>query len=728
MSVTTPGIAGGAGRPVLTPALVPGLDIAAVVTGEEASFASVLRDVPVSGVAPAAGKMTVATPEADSAQDQASGEATPDMLDDGNAGNTPKLKVATAETGEAIFVATKATGESRLSEPKIRTTSSEKVKKAEGRCEKEAPHPPADNEAVRGPVALAATVPAARPDAVAQTPVETSRKSKEAGAQDPLREVIASTASGRTVPGAESHLPPSGEPGVKAEPTSLQPTGKGQPVEDDRQTVAPITVTKESEAGEIQAPTEKPIRADAPMKSEYAPGEPSKPSVVARPEPGDRAPRIEPDRTPVTPEHKQAPPAMDDQAPPLEKPVVSPRGEKSAEATALLDLIQNRRTGNTEEQPLAGGFGRTNPSGGEAIGRIADGIVRVPPSPARDKGALSGADAAEKPVSARHGAVATQIFAQLRPAGQTDTVMNDKAMTAETGSPVDPRHAKKSSPAAAEGYMPVVAEKAHKMFQDVRASLAGLFGRSGNGMPQAHDHAVEPGRGDIMATRITPDSPPVMGAVSVSPPPVAMPSGEFTVSGALGRQVVDMGVSGQWIEDIARQVASIATNPGHGSFRIASDNLGAVRVDIRPGAQGSDVMIATDSEAAQTALSQDRDRLLQDARLASIRIGEVRIEKIAAPGEAARGDMQGNGQQGAGTSHSGGQSQSGGQSASMHGGGQHGQHGQQGGRPDASTFAGDGQRGNNPKTSFTQSVLNDAANGRGEAERGGGRVDRARYA
>lgn len=708
MSVTAPGIAGGAGRPTLTPALVPGLDIAAAVTGEEASFASVLRDVPVSGVvsvsgvSPAAGKKMAVASEADSLQNLASDGVTLDMLDEGKTGNTPKMTVAPAEASETIPMVTTATGESGLSEPKIHATS-DKAKKVEDWRDKDVSHPPADP--ADNAVAPKPLISAAMSEAVAQTPVDASRKTKAAGAQASPREVAAHTVSGRTISGAESHLPPSEQsrvPGAKAEPTSLPRTSKVQQKGDDEQPDAPVTATNESG---MQEPAQKRVSADGFVNSARTTGEAPQPSVEVRSESDGHARRIAPDRIAAT----------DDRLVMREKTAVPPHGEKSAEATALLDLIRNKRTENRTTQPLAGVFGRTSPPEGEAAGRIADGIVRVP-SPARDKGALPVADAAEKRASTGHGAVVTQILAQLRPAGPVDTVM-----VAETGSPAASPHVEKPGPAG-EGHMPAVAEKAQKMLQDVRASLAGLFGKSGNDTPQARDDAVEPGRGDLMATRLTPSSPPVMGAVSVSPPVAAAPSGEFTVSGALGRQVVDMGVSGQWIEDIARQVASIATNPGHGSFRIASDVLGAVQVDIRPGPQGSDIMIATDSDAAQAALSQDRERLVQDARLASIRIGEVRIEKIAAPGEAARGDMQGNGQQSAGTSHSGGQS------ASMHGGGQHGQHGQQGGRPDASTFAGDGQRGNSPKTSFTQSVLNDAANGRGEAERGNGRGDRARYA
>jgi len=209
-------------------------------------------------------------------------------------------------------------------------------------------------------------------------------------------------------------------------------------------------------------------------------------------------------------------------------------------------------------------------------------------------------------------------------------------------------------------------------------------------------------------------------AIASFPPPVAAPSSAAPVadlSGALGRQVVNLGVSGQWIEGISREIASIAANPGHGRFSVASPGLGAVQVEIAPGKSGSRILMQVDSDAAQAALKQESDRLIQDARLASIRIGEVRIERVSSPAEAQRGES-GNGQQ----QGSGGNTPS--QGMSTQSGGNNGQHGA---RPDASTFTGEGQGGNNPKASLTRAVLHDTAAVESAPARGR-RPDTARYA
>lgn len=235
------------------------------------------------------------------------------------------------------------------------------------------------------------------------------------------------------------------------------------------------------------------------------------------------------------------------------------------------------------------------------------------------------------------------------------------------------------------------------------------------------------------ALRTDAQSPPVQqpqaqnAPSSVTPLPTLAPATGPSLGGALGQQVVDMGISGQWIDDIARQIASIAANPGHGSFRIASQELGAVRVDIAPSMAGggSDVLMRVDSEVAFAALNEDKDRLVQDARMASVRIGELRIDRLAPMQEAQRGDMGGNASQ----QQQNGTAQQNNPSSTPQNGAQMGDRGgHQPGRQDASALAGQNQGGNTPKAPFTTTVLNgaDADEANGPSRPGHG--DSARYA
>lgn len=197
------------------------------------------------------------------------------------------------------------------------------------------------------------------------------------------------------------------------------------------------------------------------------------------------------------------------------------------------------------------------------------------------------------------------------------------------------------------------------------------------------------------------------------------------LTGALNSQVVDMGVSGQWIDDIARQIASIGTNPGHGSFRIESQALGGVRVDIAPSVHGvgCDVLMRVDNDAAFAALDKDRDRLVQDARMASVRIGELRIDRLA-PAQDAQGSGSSTSQQQGNSSGQQGNQQAMNQTNTQTGG----QGGQQPGRQDAAAMNSQRDGQNSPKAPFTNAVMNSAERDDVARSTRSDRSDTARYA
>ena len=249
------------------------------------------------------------------------------------------------------------------------------------------------------------------------------------------------------------------------------------------------------------------------------------------------------------------------------------------------------------------------------------------------------------------------------------------------------------------------------------------------GLPETREGdsaAVQPDLG--VNTAMQPPRTDTAGQPSSHPAPVALTPavGAPSIANTLGQQVVDMGISGQWINDIARQIASISANPGHGSFRIASQELGAVQVDIAPASVGggSDILMRVDSDAAFAALNEDKERLMQDARMASVRIGELRIDRLAAPQEAARGDMGGSTQQQTPANPQQGNQSSQSQTSAQTGG----NGGQQQGRPDAASLAGQHQGGNSPKAPFTTTVMRGVDADEATGPMRSGRGDSARYA
>ncbi|WP_255325800.1 MULTISPECIES: flagellar hook-length control protein FliK [Sphingobium] len=158
-------------------------------------------------------------------------------------------------------------------------------------------------------------------------------------------------------------------------------------------------------------------------------------------------------------------------------------------------------------------------------------------------------------------------------------------------------------------------------------------GRAGTPVEVAPASTAQPVPTDV-ATQ-TPFAQPA-AVPSVQPTVAASPVVDLSAS--LGAQVVDMGVSGQWINGLARDLAGLSANGAQGRFQINADQLGPVQVDIRQGADGAAVSLTVASEAAEMALRQDSDRLRLDASLSAVRISEVRIERAPHVVEAARTD------------------------------------------------------------------------------------------
>ncbi len=132
---------------------------------------------------------------------------------------------------------------------------------------------------------------------------------------------------------------------------------------------------------------------------------------------------------------------------------------------------------------------------------------------------------------------------------------------------------------------------------------------------------------------------PQTSAISVPTAAPALQSPDLSAS--LGAQVVDMGVSGQWIDGLARDIAGLSANGAQGRFQIDTHHLGAVQVDIRHDTDGAAVSLTVASEAAEMALRQDSDRLKLDAGLAAVRIAEVKVERAPAIAEAHRAETSG---------------------------------------------------------------------------------------
>lgn len=137
--------------------------------------------------------------------------------------------------------------------------------------------------------------------------------------------------------------------------------------------------------------------------------------------------------------------------------------------------------------------------------------------------------------------------------------------------------------------------------------------------------------------------PAHLAAASTAAPAISGASQPVAdLSAILGQQVIDMSSGGQWIDGLAKEIATLASGTGQGSFRLSPEHLGPMRVDIRQGDLGAEISLTVQTAAAESALRQDSDRLKNDAQLSAVRVHEVRVERVHNVAEAARSDGAGN--------------------------------------------------------------------------------------
>lgn len=260
--------------------------------------------------------------------------------------------------------------------------------------------------------------------------------------------------------------------------------------------------------------------------------------------------------------------------------------------------------------------------------------------------------------------IAPREAAGARPSVQTPTAETDGALTAPANRATMQSVASQTNalPPAIDIAEPVAAQPdipsdaARPMVQRVRAEAVSLLQLVRDQMTGRAAPPVD-ARGDNQRTTAS-DTAPVAAAspTAAAPPasaataPLLAPAPQTTaplapivtpaidLSASLGAQMVDMGVSGQWIDGLARDIAGLSTNGAQGRFQINADQLGPVQVDIRQGADGAAVSLTVASEAAELALRQDSDRLKRDPAFAGARIHDVRVERAAHITEPARAD------------------------------------------------------------------------------------------
>jgi hypothetical protein len=302
----------------------------------------------------------------------------------------------------------------------------------------------------------------------------------------------------------------------------------------------------------------------------------------------------------------------------------------------------------SDERPARPELSATNPPPPRLEPIASNARPAQPPRPA--EGPV--VDAADAPGDRTERTEATTAPAAAIPGRATGQMTSPLGMMAGT-------HAARPAPAGAQAVVgsvtepPARADEAAAMTDtsgDGEAQQAmpeSQIAAAGKSAPSLRTEAASAVQTSAPLRAIMEGLPPVIQAelgapaVRVVTGPAAGPS----TAEALGAQVIDMGVSGQWIDRMASEIASLADGSGHSRFTLSPPHLGRLQVDLWRDQDATSIRLLTETDEAAQRLIEGRPALQADARIAALSLGTISVEKAATPFEAApRDQTQGRGE------------------------------------------------------------------------------------
>lgn len=148
--------------------------------------------------------------------------------------------------------------------------------------------------------------------------------------------------------------------------------------------------------------------------------------------------------------------------------------------------------------------------------------------------------------------------------------------------------------------------------------------------PRSAAAATDAPTGGRQFAEIIQGLPPIaqsrIGAVSDA---TAVTAGPADVGATLQGQVIDMGVGGQWIDRMAKEITALAEGNGHSRFQLSPPNLGRIQIDVWQGEGGGRVQLLTETDEAARQLRDGQSSLQSDARLAALQLNSITIDRAA---------------------------------------------------------------------------------------------------
>ena len=182
----------------------------------------------------------------------------------------------------------------------------------------------------------------------------------------------------------------------------------------------------------------------------------------------------------------------------------------------------------------------------------------------------------------------------------------------------------------------------------------------------------EPAKAEADATPLPgPDAaaatPPVVAATPAAdaPPAAAAPASAFTATVTLASAILppapandaaaapqpaasEMGIAhhlkveqdGQWLDQLARDIARTAAHDSQLRFKLNPEHLGSLAVEVTHRAEGAAIRFTADNEATRALIVDAQPKLMAEARAQGLRIAEAHVDLGAQGGGQGQGHAQ----------------------------------------------------------------------------------------
>jgi flagellar hook-length control protein FliK len=91
-------------------------------------------------------------------------------------------------------------------------------------------------------------------------------------------------------------------------------------------------------------------------------------------------------------------------------------------------------------------------------------------------------------------------------------------------------------------------------------------------------------------------------------------------------QQLDLAADGEWLDQLAKDIAATAEGEAPLRFRLNPETLGTLKVEVSQGQAGASVRLTTDTEAARAIIADAQPRLVAEAKTQGLRIAETHVD------------------------------------------------------------------------------------------------------